>query len=249
MKVVTLDISFADVMGWQGFAQCHFRLNEQADIWRINVSENLHLLKSFAAVLHSDEMARASRYLRKEDHDRFIISRASLRYILSKYIHIKPDEIIFELEPNRKPYIAGHPIHYNLSDSGEQVLIAISGTPVGVDVEYIKPKFYYDSILSLNFNQPEIDFISEADSSRRFFTLWTRKEAILKATGIGLTDHLKQIPSLDGKHFLDGAIISTAENWRLSSFLTAEDYMATIATYTTVNTYNLYNFNHQEFLF
>lgn len=246
---IILDISFADATEWQVSAQCLFLLNEQADIWCINVTENLHLLKSFAAVLHPDEVARANRYLRKEDHDRFIISRGSLRYILSKYIHARPDKLVFQLEPNRKPYIAENPVYYNLSDSGGQVLIVVSNTPVGIDVEYIKPKFYYDSILPLNFNQAEIDFISESDSSHRFFILWTRKEAILKATGIGLTDHLKEIPALDGKHILDGNIISTTGNWSLWSFLTSEDYIATVATGNTAGTYNLYNFNHQEFLF
>ena len=83
-----------------------------------------------------------------------------------------------------KPYMPGAEVQYNLSDSGDRILIAVSRQAVGIDVEYVKPKFYYDTILPLNFTQEEIDFISGGDSSNRFFMLWTRKEAILKATGI-----------------------------------------------------------------
>ena len=247
MAAITLDISSLDRPAWHDCSHCNFKPGDNIDIWLIEVAKNLHFLKSFAALLNKEELARANRYLRKEDHNRFIISRVSLRYILSKYIGKQPQEIVFELEPNRKPYINGAGIQYNLSDSNNQVLIAISGQPVGIDVEYIKPKFYYDTILPLNFSIPEIDFINEQDSPNRFFKLWTRKEAILKATGIGLTDHLKQIPSLDGQYAIDGGLISTRNNWRLSSFMSSEDYMATIASGPLVTTYNFYEFNYEEF--
>jgi len=249
MAEITLDISFLNTPVWQVCTNHKFvTRDDTADIWRISVHKNLYPLDSLSTILHRDEIARANRYLRKEDHDRFIISRASLRHILSKYTGKEPEVIVFELEPNRKPYIPGADIQYNLSDSGDQILIAVARTPVGVDVEYIKPKFYYDTILPLNFNQAEINFINETDSSHRFYTLWTRKEAILKATGIGLTDRLKQIPSLDGKTMIDGELISTQSNWKLRSFMTSDDYMATIATNTEITNYNFYEFNHEELL-
>ena len=244
MSAITLDISFIDRPEWL-FADRYITFDEnKTDVWRITVSDHLHLLNTFTTVLHADEIARAKRYLRKEDHDRFIISRASLRHILSKYIDEQPTSITFEYEPNRKPYVPGAAIHYNLSDSGNQILVAIGRFPVGIDVEYIKPHFHYDTILPLNFNPLEIDFINETDSSPRFFMLWTRKEAILKATGIGLTDHLKQIPSLNGLHTMDGEFISTKNNWKLQSFFVNEDYIATVATGRNSISYNFYEFNH-----
>ncbi len=248
MGQVNIDISFLDTVSWQTASKCNFRIDESADVWLIKVSEYLSLLRTYAAFLQPDEMARANRYLRKEDHDRFIISRASLRLILSKYNGQQPEAITFGFEQNRKPYIQGSNIQYNLSDSGDQVLIAVSWQPVGIDVEYIKPAFLYNTILPLNFNQSEIDFINEADSSNRFFTLWTRKEAILKATGIGLTDHLKQIPALEGCYDMDGSLIATQNNWKLWSFMTDNDHMATLAVNPAVTSHNFYKFNPEEFL-
>lgn len=246
MSQITLNISFIDRFIWQRSVNCNFRPGNTVDIWHIDVPSNIHLLKSVTRVLNPDEVVRANRYLRKEDHDRFIISRASLRHVLSKYINKQPETIVFELEPNRKPYISDINFHYNLSDSADQILIAISSKPVGMDVEYIKPKFYYDTILPLNFNQAEIDFINEVDSLHRFFMLWTRKEAILKATGIGLTDHLKQIPSLNGQHHIDGDLISTRNNWKLWSFMSAGNYIATVAADISIITHNFYEFNFEE---
>lgn len=247
MAAITLDISFLHRPVWRDAKHCDYRIENRVDVWLIEASKNLHLLKSYVPALNTDEMARANRYLRQEDRDRFITSRASLRFILSKYTRKQPPDIVFEYGPNRKPYIPGSHIQYNLSDSGYQVLIAISRYPVGVDVEYIKPTFYYDTILPLNFNQAEIDFINETDSSNRFFTLWTRKEAILKATGVGLTDHLKQITSLDGSQQVEGDFIGTQNNWKLLSFKTGEDYMATLASNPSVNLHNFYEFNPEEF--
>lgn len=248
MSGVALDIGFVDNMEWQRSAVSNFHPGKQADIWRINVIENLPLLSHFREVLNRDEIARAGRYLRKEDQDRFIISRASLRYILSKYTGIDPAAIVFEFGFNKKPYISNTNIQYNLSDSGDQVVIAIAATALGIDIEYIKPRFYYDTILPLNFTAQEIAFISQTDSLLRFFMLWTRKEAILKASGIGLTDHLKQIPALNGKYTIDGGLISTRNSWRLSSFVAAENYIATIATDITLASNNFYEFDPTTFL-
>jgi 4'-phosphopantetheinyl transferase len=249
MSRVNIDISFNETILWKKASNSDFHIGENIDVWLVKVSEHLSLLRTYSAFLQADEIARANRYLRKEDHDRFIISRAALRLILSKYTGQQAEAIKFALEPNRKPYMPGSNIQYNLSDSGDQVLIAISRHPVGVDVEYIKPTFYYDTILPLNFNQAEVDFINEADSSHRFFILWTRKEAILKATGIGLTDHLKQVPSLDGFHKMDGGLIATKNDWNLLSFMTNEDHMATLAVNPSTVVHNFYGFNPDEFSF
>jgi 4'-phosphopantetheinyl transferase len=249
MTAINLNINFVDHVNWQSANLCGFGINGQVDIWKVSVIANLSSLNDFISVLSPDEILRANRYLRREDRDRFAISRGVLRYILSKYLAIQPEVIRFEFGSNKKPFVtfpAEYILHYNLSDSEDSILIAFAASPVGIDVEYIKPKFYYDSILPLNFSRPEIDYINGEDQLQRFFMLWTRKEAILKATGIGLTDHLKLIPALAGKYTIDGDLLATETHWHLTSFISSPDYIATIAAGPRINTYNFYEFNFEE---
>lgn len=233
---------------WQTAKNCQFYIQNNADIWQLSVNENLNQLDKLLTVLNTDEQTRASRYLRKQDHDRFIISRGTLRHILSKYLKTPPVDIQFKLTQNNKPVI-DHPstqLHFNLSDSEDRILIAIANSPVGIDVELIKPKFEYEEILNYNFSDAEGAYIKEADSLKRFFILWTCKEAILKATGIGLTDDLKLIPSLDGIYETDGNLLSTNTNWQLNSFMIDENYISTIATDISVEKYNFFKPDHSR---
>lgn len=81
-----------------------------------------------------------------------------------------------------KPYIPGG-VHFSLSHSGELAALAVSETPVGLDVEKIAP---VRRAAARAFTSAEREFM-EADPERRFTYLWTRKEAALKCTGAGLS--------------------------------------------------------------
>jgi 4'-phosphopantetheinyl transferase len=246
MVDITVTNTFTHDISWLGTDQCGFDADQSViDTWKINVRAHMSYIDHFLSVLTPDEINRANKYLRKEDHDSFIISRGSLRFILSKYLNISPSAIRFQPEKNHKPFI-DYPetdIQFNLSDTHGMVMISVGREPLGVDVEYIKPEFHYDDILPLNFNQPEIDFIRENDRLKRFFILWTRKEALLKATGIGLTDYLPKIQSLDGEFQFNGSIISTQNNWQLSSFMPHSGYVATIANSSFIKKINYYDFD------
>lgn len=233
MGPIILDNKYIGRVNWEDNVLCDHGLNKHVDVWQVDINESLPHIDKLRDVLTSDEITRANRYLRVTDRDKFIISRGSLRYILSGYLKCPAPAITFRSTKNNKPGISYPPapnIHFNLSDSADRVVIAVASSPVGIDVELINPKFSYQAILNNNFSLHEAAYINLDDNFKRFFLLWTRKEAILKATGIGLTDHLKLIPSLDGRYSLEGAILSTADNWQLSSFEINGGYIATIAT-------------------
>ena len=119
---------------------------------------------------------------------RYIIGKFYLRIILSKIVLIKPSAIVFSYTKNRKPYLLEH--EFNISHSGNFVVIAISPLPVGIDIEFIKEDFEYHSILNDCFTPLEL---SQINTVVDFYTFWTRKEAILKATAEGLIDNLQSI--------------------------------------------------------
>ena len=61
-----------------------------------------------------------------------------------------------------------------------------------------------------------------------FYTLWTRKEAFVKALGKGIDDDFKYMPCLDGQHDISATVLNETENWQVYSFNFAEDYSGAV---------------------
>lgn len=201
----------------------------EVHVFRISISRNINRLKQFEALLTTDEKLRAGKYRQQKDTYRFIVSRGAQRIILGKYTKQPPAGLQFVLGYNKKPYLVsndGSVIHYNPSHSGDWIVLAIATSAVGADVEQIDHTFPFDDILTDNFSVEEIRYIST--SAEKFFTLWTRKEAYLKATGQGLGDHLPVTPALDGEHQLDRMLTGSDNKWQLNSFMLADGYTATV---------------------
>lgn len=100
---------------------------------------------------------------------------------------------IFEYGEHGKPFIQGHPdIHFNFSHCRVAVLCAVSDHPVGVDVESLRE--YHDSLVRYTMNEEEVQQIEQApDPKIEFIRLWTMKEAVLKLSGEGITNNIKNV--------------------------------------------------------
>ncbi len=103
---------------------------------------------------------------------------------------------VFGYGEHGKPFIEGHrDIHFNVSHCREAVICVVSDRPVGVDVESIRE--YRDSLVRYTMNNEEVRRIEQAlDPRVEFIRLWTMKEAILKLSGEGITNDIKNV--LDG---------------------------------------------------
>lgn len=97
------------------------------------------------------------------------------------------------LGPNKKPYIEGNEIFFNLSHSGDYVLCVISDTEVGCDIQQIKK--VRQSVMDRYFHSVEKAYIlegeTEEDCARRFTRIWVLRESYVKQTGEGLTRDLR----------------------------------------------------------
>ena len=95
---------------------------------------------------------------------------------------------LFEYGPNGKPGIVGHPaIHFNLTHCGEAVICVTDDSPIGVDIESVKA--YDEDVARYAMNDDELRQIHQAPRPDVAFTRqWTRKEAVLKRSGQGLTN-------------------------------------------------------------
>ena len=106
----------------------------------------------------------------------------------------------FARNDHGKPYIVGHPIHYNISHSGQYVVLVTADSEVGVDVQE-KRAARMESLAKRFFSEEEWQAVSacESEEAKRdlFYHIWCRKEAYGKYLGIGLSNELLGINVLE----------------------------------------------------
>lgn len=100
---------------------------------------------------------------------------------------------IFEYGEHGKPAIVGAPhIHFNLSHCREAVVCAVGDRPVGIDVESIRQ--FHVSLVHYTMNPREVELIEQtSEPELEFIRLWTCKEAVLKLSGRGISNNLKDV--------------------------------------------------------
>jgi 4'-phosphopantetheinyl transferase len=161
------------------------------DIWRVHLHLADDLLRLLAATLSVDETQRAARFHSPADRDRFILTHGCLRAILAQYLHCEPGQINFSTNQYGKPELHEHNLEFNLSHSGEFALVAVTlKSKVGVDVERIRQGISSHVIAQQYFSKSEVAELEALPIDQResaFFTCWTRKEAYVKAQGMGLS--------------------------------------------------------------
>ena len=206
----------------------------QLTVYRSQISAFTSHQASLFAGLNDDEKRRADRYYQPKDRQRFSIARGLLRLVLGRYTARAPAELIFITDETKKPRLRDFPdLHYNVSHAGDWILMAVSPTGVGVDVEKIDPDFDFRSVAGHVFSREEQQMIAgKSDARPLFYELWTRKEALAKATAKGIDDDFSQLPSVAGDHLVNPRLINTTHNWTISSFVVADAYIGSVAAVT-----------------
>lgn len=94
-----------------------------------------------------------------------------------------------------KPFLPDYPdIHFNISHCQKAIAVAVSDKPVGIDVESFRR--FSDGLLDKTMNSSEKAVILASESPEETFAAyWTRKEAVFKLIGTGITDNLHGILS------------------------------------------------------
>ena len=138
-----------------------------------------------------DRKLRADQYRRREDALRCLAAGELLRRIVEQELGLTEFTVV--QGPNCKPHIAGQDnFHYNLSHSGNRVVIAWGYSPVGVDVQQMDQKVGKEALAKRYFTHEEQEFILEQPEviDERFYRVWTGKESYLKYLGTGLRKSL-----------------------------------------------------------
>lgn len=154
-------------------------------IWGVHVPYLLDLQEQLHTLLSDKERTKAARFRREADRQSSIAARGALRILLGGYAEVPAAEIQFQYSEYGKPHVAGSSIDFNVSHSGEWVVLAFGrNRNIGVDVEQIKRDMDVVVVADRFFAAEEVAQINDAaDPHITFFQLWARKEAYVKACG------------------------------------------------------------------
>jgi 4'-phosphopantetheinyl transferase len=223
------------------------------EVWICGLEQAAELAGRYRPLLSADELERAQRF--KFDHLReaYILGRGVTRSILARRIDQDPRALRFQYSSYGKPSLEGaQGWHFNVSHSGALLVCALTeAAPVGVDVELVQPKPDLAAIAKRFFSTAEAQRLLAAPPESvtgAFFEIWTRKEAFLKATGIGLSRDLHSFTVSSGLG--EAARMERIENpdddpaaWSLRSFVPAESYVGALAMRTPIGEITLRRFD------
>jgi 4'-phosphopantetheinyl transferase len=220
----------------------------EVHVWRVPLDSPDAVLQPLVANLSLDERARAEKFLFDRDRNAYITARGVLRQLLARYLHRPPSELQFAYESRGKPFLAipsqDQPVNFNVAHSRNTALLAFTaGSPVGVDVEFIRTDIASEEIAVRYFAPQEVAELRAVPLEQRpaaFFLGWTRKEAYVKALGNGLQiplasfcvsltpAHPATLESADSSRWTlrnlspgpsyAGALVAEGKNWNLRCF-------------------------------
>ncbi len=156
------------------------------------------------SLMTGEKKEKVNRMRLEDDKKRSVIGEMLVKKAISKNSGVSFEKIVFNVTPNGKPYIENSDIHFNISHCEDWVVCAIHNKSIGIDIEKIRPinfkiakRFFTPNEQKYVFSKvpTEEDFEKTHDNQvlKRFFEVWTGKEAYLKYKGTGITDNLNAL--------------------------------------------------------
>ena len=210
--------------------------------WRASLEAPPDVLQQYRDTLIGNEVTRADRFCFERDCTRFTVAPGVLRAILGRYLHRDPACLRFRYNRFGKPEIdiaqGAVSLCFNMSHSADLALYAVAlGREVGVDVEEVRDGVEYAPIAAYAFSPNENEALRMLTPHQRtagFFNCWTRKEAYIKARGMGLSLPLNQfdVSLVPGE---PAALLRTigepeaVRNWSLQELALGPDFIGAVA--------------------
>ena len=191
------------------------------------VALHLDVLEADFELLDASERARAVRFATPQLQRRFIAAHGGLRRVLAQASGQPAAELVIAQDALGKPFLPGTPgLHFSLSHCGGQALVALAEAPLGVDIEALIQRD--TGVLATQILTPaelsRWQLLPQYEQIESLTEAWTRKEALLKACGLGL----RMVPStLDGSPG-EAAVPAGGRFW-LSGLSAAPGHCAALA--------------------
>jgi 4'-phosphopantetheinyl transferase len=166
-------------------------------LWVASCEDIAHELQAaYLTLLNEEERQNQQRFYFERDRLRYLVTRALVRSVLSRYAPIAPGEWRFETNSYGRPHIAraltaASDIRFNLSHTHSLIVLGVTlGRELGVDVENLWTRCVSIQIADGFFAPEEVADLARVpagDRQRRFLEYWTLKESYIKARGMGLS--------------------------------------------------------------
>jgi 4'-phosphopantetheinyl transferase len=216
--------------------------SDEVHVWRARLDAEPASLARWRDTLSSDEKARADRFHSPVHGDQCIAGRGILRDLLARYVRIPAGNLQLSSNSHGKPFlVSGNgvaDVRFNVSHSRNLALFAFAlRREVGVDIECLRPAGREVELAERFFSPREVEGLRALplDVQREaFFRCWTRKEAYIKARGVGLSMSLSSfaVPLDSNLHTylpIMGLEDAEARQWRLRQLEPGEGYVAAVA--------------------
>ena len=185
-------------------------------VWRASLDAHCVRADRLTAFLSPDELNRADRFHFERDRIHYSIGRGLLRLLIGRYLGRHPGTISFTYTLRAKPCLPSPvTLAFNLSHSHGMALYAFADSAeLGIDAEKQNPALDAEEIARNFFTPEEVRFIlhGSEDRTERFFFLWSRKEAYIKARAEGLYLPLNQF-DVANRTSMDGFDIQSFIAW------------------------------------
>ncbi len=207
-------------------------------IWIVHLNQWISHSQHLKTLLSEKEITRVERRKIKEKQEEIILSRGILRIIIGFYFDQEPAGLKISSTPDGKPYLENSELEFNLSHSGNIWVCALcQSTQVGIDIQQRYPITSIKTIIKNYFSVDEniyLDSLPANQYNDKFFSLWTAKEAYLKAIGKGFQESPTEISTLPDESLQD-FILDQAQSqqksgeWTISAIDLEHDYSAAFA--------------------
>jgi 4'-phosphopantetheinyl transferase len=219
----------------------HPKVLDRGDVhvWLADLDQPEIVVEQMAQTLSPEEQLHAERFHFARDRRRYITAHGMMRAILADYLNTMPQQVRFITGEYGKPALAPDQgqLSFNLSHSEGLALLACAyGRELGVDIEYMRPLDDIDLIAAHFFAPAERAVLSQVAPEQKlqaFYACWTRKEAYIKAIGMGLTmplDHfvVSLAPHEDAHLLWVKDQPQEPDRWQLRALTPPTDYAATL---------------------
>jgi 4'-phosphopantetheinyl transferase len=198
------------------------------------------VVDELARSLSPDEWVRARRFRTARHRDAYIVGRGRLREVLGLLVGSAPSAVRLATGAGGEPQLdgaLGARVRFNVAHSSALMLCAIAvARDVGVDVERVDETVDWEDIAAGSFATAERQAIAGLPAARQraaFFTCWTRKEAMIKATGEGfgrpLDSFVVSVAPADAKVLSCDPALGVPDDWFLAGVPVPSTYRATVA--------------------
>ena len=155
-----------------------------------------HLHSAYRALLNAAEREQEPRFYFAADRRRYLVTRALVRIVMSRYVCIHPREWIFSTNAHGRPEAVNPQardagMSFNVSHTRGLIVLGVTRRrALGVDVEHVRARAVSIDIADRYFAPQEVAALTAVTPQQRqyrFFEYWTLKEAYIKARGMGLS--------------------------------------------------------------